>query len=35
MLGDRVSYLPGVKGEIRTGTLRAICRQLGIKEKDL
>ncbi|MGI9434535.1 MAG: type II toxin-antitoxin system HicA family toxin [Geminicoccaceae bacterium] len=34
-LGDKVSYLPGMKGEIRTGTLRAICRHLGIKEKDL
>lgn len=34
-LGDKVSYLPGMKGEVRTGTLRAICRQLGIKEKDL
>ena len=34
-LGDKVSYLPGMKGEIRTGTLRAICHQLGIEEKDL
>jgi mRNA interferase HicA len=34
-LGGRVSYLPGIRGEIRPGTMRAICRQLGIKEKDL
>lgn len=35
MLGEKVSYLPGMKGEIPNGTLRAICRQLGIKEGDL
>ena len=35
VLGNKVSYLPGMKGEMRAGTLRAICRQLDIKEKDL
>lgn len=35
ILGEKVSYLPGMKGEIPNGTLRAICRQLGIKDRDL
>ena len=33
--GSRRSVLPGRRGELPTGTMRAICRDLGIDYKDL
>jgi len=33
--GQHRSILPGRRGELPLGTLRAICRDLGIDHKDL
>ena len=33
--GSRRSVLPGKRGELPIGTLRAVCRDLGIDHKDL
>jgi predicted RNA binding protein YcfA (HicA-like mRNA interferase family) len=35
VLNGRVSVLPVHAGDIKKGTLHAICRQLGLKESDL
>ena len=34
-LDDQSSFLPGKRGEIPGGTLRSICKGLGIKPDDL
>ena len=34
-LGGRVSIIRNLKDELKTGTLHAICKQLGIERSDL
>jgi mRNA interferase HicA len=34
-LGKRFSVVPTGKGELKTGTQRAILKQLGLKEEDV
>lgn len=34
-LGERTTYLPGKRGELKTGTFNSICKALGIKPEDL
>ena len=34
-LGDRMTVFCNAKDEIKTGTLHAMCKQLGIKKEDL
>jgi len=33
--GDRLTIVRNPKDELKTGTLHAMCRQLGIKTSDL
>jgi len=35
ILNDRVTFVPVHAGDIKRGTLHAICKQLGLKESDL
>lgn len=34
-IGDKFTVVPTGKGELKTGTQKAILRQLGVNEKDL
>lgn len=34
-LGDKLTVVPTAKGELKTGTQKAILKQLGVKENDL
>ena len=34
-MGERLTVFPGTRGELSLGTLRAICRQLGVDPKKL
>lgn len=34
-IGDKFTVVPTAKGELKTGTQKAIVKQLGLKDEDL